>query len=83
MAYDHQDDSGSLFKNDRKKSPKHPDYTGSAKVDGTEFWLSAWLKGGTNGKPKFMSLAFTPKEKGGGGGKQSSGDDEVDDEIPF
>ena len=33
-----------LFKNDRKESDSHPDYKGSAEVEGVEYWLAAWIK---------------------------------------
>jgi hypothetical protein len=51
---------GVLFKNDRKEKDGHPDYKGSATVNGTALWLSAWIKSGERGK--FMSLSFKPKD---------------------
>jgi hypothetical protein len=52
--------SGVLFKNDRKEKPTHPDYTGSINFEGTDCWLSAWVKE-KNGK-KFFSLSVKPKD---------------------
>ncbi len=53
---------GALFKNDRKEKDTHPDYKGSCEIDGTEFWVSAWIKQSKAGA-KFMSLSFEAKEK--------------------
>ena len=52
---------GVLFKNDRKEKDTHPDYKGSINADGVEYWISAWMKEGANGK--FMSFSLTPKEQ--------------------
>ena len=54
-----RENSGILFKNDRKASERHPDYKGNATIGGEEFYLSAWVKQGRNGK--FLSLSFTSK----------------------
>jgi len=62
MAYEQRDNSGSLFKNDRKEKENHPDYKGTCMVGGVEMWMSAWLKTGANGT-KFMSFSFQPKDQ--------------------
>ena len=55
-----RDNSGVLFKNDKKDTEKHPDYKGNIMVDGQEYWLSAWIKEGKTGK--FMGLAVSPRD---------------------
>ena len=80
MAYEQRDNSGVLFKNEKREKPSHPNATGSAMIDGVEYWVSAWTKEGKNGK--FQSLAFKRKEeKTASGTKRNPG---VEDEtIPF
>lgn len=59
--YQPKDNTFTLFRNDKKEKDTHPDYKGSALIDGEEFWLSAWIKDGKNGK--FMSGSLQPKEQ--------------------
>ena len=47
--YQPKDNSGSLFRNERKERDNQPDYNGSVLIDGVEYWQSAWLKEGKNG----------------------------------
>lgn len=56
MEYDNTD-KGALFKNDRKETENHPDYTGKINVGGTDRYLSAWLKTSKSGQ-KFMSISL-------------------------
>lgn len=76
MAYEQKDNSGSLFKNDRKTTEQHPNATGSAKIAGIEYWVSAWTKKDKNGNP-WQSLAFTLKEA------QAAPKPKIDDDIPY
>jgi hypothetical protein len=62
MAFEHKENSGSLFKNERKTTDKHPDYTGSGLIEGVDMWISAWVKPAKEGKKPFMSLAFSRKD---------------------
>jgi hypothetical protein len=84
--YDNRD-RGALFKNNDKTEESHPDYRGNINVDGTEYWLSAWLKTSKAGM-KYMSLSIKPKnadtaqsKKPAGGGARPHDFD--DDRPPF
>ena len=85
MAYEQKDGQGSLFKNKRKETEKHPDYTGSITINGVECWLSAWIKEGKSGK--FMSLSVgKPKQARDETYKKPAdapADNFGDSEIPF
>ncbi|TGT42764.1 DUF736 domain-containing protein [Mesorhizobium sp. M8A.F.Ca.ET.165.01.1.1] len=62
MAYETKPGNGSLFKNAKKEKETHPDYTGTAVLpDGSEVWLSMWLKKSDKGT-NYMSLSMKTKE---------------------
>jgi hypothetical protein len=56
-----KDNSGALFKNDRKETESHPDYKGQAIIDGVEYWMDSWLNVAESGK-KYMAVKFKAKE---------------------
>lgn len=73
-----RDNSGTLGVNTRKEKDTHPGYTGQARINGVDYWISAWVKQGQSGK--FFSLAFKPKEQRQ---QQQPANDFQDDDIPF
>lgn len=87
MAFEQRDNSGSVFKNDRKEKETHPDRTGTAMIDGVTYYVSGWIKNGSKGQ--FLSLAFKrkhqeqPKQSLGSKGRPSARNEEMNDEIPF
>lgn len=60
MAFEQRDNTGTLFKNNRKEKDTHPDYDGTCLIDGVEYYMNAWIKDGAKGK--FMSFSFKPKQ---------------------
>lgn len=59
MAFELKDGNGSLFRNERRDRDNSPEYTGTIKIAGNEYYLNAWVKEGNKGK--FFSLTIKPK----------------------
>ena len=78
MAYQQRENSGALFKNAEKESPKHADYRGNLNVNGEEFWVSGWIKQSKNGVT-YMSLSVKPKATAVKAGARV----DFNDEVPF
>jgi len=57
VAFEQKNDTGALFKNKKKESDRHPDYTGTATVNGQKLSISAWINESNAGE-KYMSLKF-------------------------
>jgi hypothetical protein len=62
-AYEVRENSGSLFRNDRATTDKHPTHKGQARIDGVDYWVSAWTKTSNDGTKRFFSLAFERKDQ--------------------
>lgn len=86
MAYEPKDMTGSLFKNDRKETDNHPDYKGSALLNGADHWVDAWINTANNGT-KYMSLKFKPKnadQRGSYANQEPRPEPTgIDDDVPF
>lgn len=76
------DNSGAIFRNDRKEKDTHPDHTGQATIAGVNYWISAWVK--EKDGVRYFSLAFKPKEEAKGSAPAKPGKrTDLDDDIPF
>jgi len=86
MAYEMKEGSASLFKNNRKTSENHPDYTGSIMLQGKEHYLSAWIKESPKAGKYFSISVGKVKEPIG---FKAAGSDELpkntleDSDLPF
>lgn len=84
-TYEQKPNTGSLFRNEKKESDKHPDYNGSALIDGTEYWISAWLNESQSGK-KYFKFSFKPKDEQAAPKKDASfipASEDDDSQVPF
>jgi len=86
MPYESKDE-GVLFKNDRKQSPSHPDYSGSwTDADGVEYWLNAWINESAGGKKYIkLKLGSAKDEKKAPSNPAAKPAVEIDesDDLPF
>lgn len=53
--------SGALFRNEKRATEQHPEYTGKITIEGVEYYLSAWVNTMQSTGQKYMSLKATPK----------------------
>ena len=81
MAWEARDNSGSMFKNNRKEKDSQADMTGEVMIDGKTFWVNAWRKIDKNGNP-WYSFSFKEKEQRAAAPERTT-KPVVDDDIPF
>ena len=83
MDYDNTN-KGALFRNDDKdpNDDRDRDYNGTLDVEGTEYWLSGWVRTSKKSGKKYLSLSIKPKQDKPPATNKSRADD-FDDEISF
>ena len=80
MAFQQKNNSGTLYENKNKKTDKHPDYKGTAIVDGVNKNLAVWINTSQKGE-KYMSIRIQdPQPKTG---FYTIKDDQSGEDIPF
>ena len=62
MAEYSNENRGSIWRNERKTSDTHPDFTGTLNVDGVEYFVDAW-KRKPDASEKAPALSFKVKRK--------------------
>ena len=84
MAYEKRPNSGSVFKNNRRRNDNDPAYTGDCLIDGKEFWINCWPKKDKNGDT-WLSFSFNEKKprQQEEQSYQAPARDPDDDQIPF
>jgi hypothetical protein len=61
MAFELKEGTGSLFKNRRKEADTDPEYNGSLRLGGIDYYVNAWLRKSQAGKT-YMALSVRPKQ---------------------
>lgn len=90
MTYETKDNTGRLFRvEEDKKRERGPDYSGTAVIEGVEYFMDAWLKTSESGR-KWMSFSFKAKTKQPvkdtrthGERKRPSSLADMEDDVPF
>jgi len=85
MAYQHKENTGSLFKNEKREKDTHAHARGSALIDGVEYWIDAWTNESNDGS-KYQSLKFKRKDAASNTTHRpqpAAFDNDLDDDVPF
>jgi hypothetical protein len=80
---------GAIWKNDRKEKDTHPDFRGTATIEGIYYWVSGWKrKEDASDRAPALSFSFQKKEQPQDQAQYSAAASEeavvrTNDEIPF
>lgn len=76
---DQKDNSGALFRNEKKERDGQPDYTGKCVIDGKELRIAAWLNESKTGR-KYFAMKFSEPRQAEAPAAVSQ---DLNDDIPF
>ena len=74
-----KNNTGAIFKNDKKTAETHPDYKGKVNVNGADMEVALWLKESKSGTKYFSATFQEPYVKP----EARVVTDEPDDDLPF
>jgi len=74
---------GVLFKNQYRKTEKHPDYTGNINVEGKELDLAAWVRKSKKGVVYISLSVSEPKVEDLTSEIESVYNQDIDEDIPY
>jgi uncharacterized protein (DUF736 family) len=74
-----KNNTGAIFKNDKKTAETHPDYKGKVNVNGADMEVALWLKESKAGTKYFSATFQEPYVKP----EARVVTDEQDDDLPF
>ncbi len=77
--YEQKNNTGAIFRNEKKTEETHSDYNGTAKIAEKEYWVNAWVNTSKAGK-KYMQIKFVHKEKASP--TEQKGEN-IEDSLPF
>ena len=81
MAFVHKENTGSVFKNDKRETETQPHGKGSGLIEGVEFYISSWTNTTAKGD-KYQSLKFSRKDENKAP-NPSPAEADFDDDLPF
>ncbi len=69
MAFEHKENTATVFENDKKSSDNQPDFTGKGKVGNTLMDFAMWKRQSKSGNTYYYMSFKEPSEKFGNKGK--------------
>ena len=79
---------GAIWRNENRKSDKHPHFSGSINIDGKDFWLSGWKRADdASDRAPLVSFSVRPKDDNPSQSYQQSAPQKAQDDdfgdLPF